>query len=120
MGTTTESKLRRIIREELDYYFDRLEKTLTESKSTTTVRETVSKPSKVSSSTDEERQKFRKKFGGLMGKITENMDISDLEEKSNSILDNNILESLESNSKTQAVHRALTKDYSALLKKMNK
>lgn len=120
MGTTTESKLRRIIREELDYYFDRLEKTLTESKSKTTVRETVSKPSKVSSSTDEERQKFRKKFGGLMGKITENMDTTNFEETSNSILDNNVLESLGNSTKTQAVHKALTKDYSALLKKMNK
>ena len=116
MGTTTESKLRRIIREELEYYFDRLEKSLLESKSHGTVIENVSTPSDLNT----ERTKFRKKFGGLMGKITEDMDVDTLEESSNSILDNNILESLESNAKTQAVHKALTKDYSALLRKMNK
>jgi hypothetical protein len=44
----------------------------------------------------------------------------DSDMSSDSILNTNVLDSLESNSKTRAVHKALTKDYSALLKKLEK
>jgi len=121
MKTAAESKLRRIIREELDFYFTRLEKKIVESKN---IVERIETPiERNDESLDRERSQFRKKFGGLMGAITENMDSDinlDSDMSSDSILNTNVLDSLESNSKTRAVHKALTKDYSALLKKLEK
>ena len=120
-----ESKLRKIIREELDYYFDRLESRLTESKSKS-ISENHSSPSPkkfaekpISTKIESERKDFRKKFSGLMEIITEDMEYPE-EETERSILDSRALNSLEHNPKTQAVYKALTKDYSALLKKMDK
>lgn len=118
MKTTTESKLRRIIREELDYYFSRIENMISESSNSPSAKILEEVPK---TTANVERKNFRKKFSGLMGAITEDIDtnITDLDsQRSNSILDDGILDSLESNRKTQAIHKALTKDYSALLKKI--
>jgi len=121
-----ESKLRKIIREELDYYFDRLESRLNESKSKSISRPVNSvsyakpqvKPKE--SNLDIEKRDFRKKFSGIMEMITEDMEYpSDVEEEK-SILDSRVLSKLETNPKTEAVYKALTKDYSALIKKMDK
>lgn len=122
---SVESKLRKIIREELDYYFDRLESRLNESKSSavTKVNNNVSydRPTVKlkESNLDIEKKNFRKKFSGLMGIITEDMDYPE-EEDDKSILDSRVLSKLGTNPKTEGVYKALTKDYSELIKKMNK
>lgn len=117
-----ELKLRKIIREELDYYFDRLESRLNESKSINTPTakssETFSKPKE--SNVELEKRNFRKKFSGIMEMITEGMEYPEEEDTQKSILDSRVLSRLETNPKTEGVYKALTKDYSALIKKMDK
>jgi hypothetical protein len=125
--SSVESKLRKIIREELDYYFDRLESRLNESKSSVVSRTTNStvrdKPEVKlkESNIDIEKKNFRQKFSGLMGIITEGMEYPEEEQEgSKSILNSNVLSKLGTNPKTEGVYKALTKDYSELIKKMNK
>jgi len=125
--SSVESKLRKIIREELDYYFDRLESRLNESKSSVVSRTTNStvrdKPEVKlkESNIDIEKKNFRQKFSGLMGIITEDMEYPEEEQEgSKSILNSNVLSKLGTNPKTEGVYKALTKDYSELIKKMNK
>jgi hypothetical protein len=121
-----ESRLRKIIREELDYYFDRLESRLNESKSKSiSENHSSSAPKKfaekpINTKVESERKDFRKKFSGLMEMITEDMEYPEDENTEKSVLDSRVLNTLENNPKTQAVYKALTKDYSALLKKMDK
>lgn len=118
MKSTVESKLRKIIREELDYYFDKLQQTLLESNSITSRANKSNISENKSSDVSEERARFRKKYSGLLGAISENIDESDLQETSNSILENKYLNALGKSDKTKSVYDALTKDYSALIKKM--
>jgi len=125
--SSVESKLRKIIREELDYYFDRLESRLNESKSSVVSRTTNStvrdKPEVKlkESNIDIEKKNFRQKFSGLMGIITEGMEYPEEEgEGDKSILNSRVLSKLSTNPKTEGVYKALTKDYSELIKKMNK
>lgn len=124
--SSVESKLRKIIREELDYYFDRLESRLNESKSSVVYKEssntTYDRPvSKLKESNEDiEKKNFRKKFSGLMGMITEDMEYPEEEEENKSILNSRVLSKLGTNPKTEGVYKALTKDYSELIKKMNK
>ncbi len=124
--SSVESKLRKIIREELDYYFDRLESRLNESKSSVFSKEssntTYDRPvAKLKESNEDiEKKNFRKKFSGLMGMITEDMEYPEEEEENKSILNSRVLSKLGTNPKTEGVYKALTKDYSELIKKMNK
>lgn len=125
--SSVESKLRKIIREELDYYFDRLESRLNESKSSVvsrTTNNTIRNKPEVKlkeSNIDIEKKNFRQKFSGLMGIITEDMEYPEEEQEgSKSILNSNVLSKLGTNPKTEGVYKALTKDYSELIKKMNK
>jgi hypothetical protein len=124
--SSVESKLRKIIREELDYYFDRLESRLNESKSSVVYKEssktTYDRPvAKLKESNEDiEKKNFRKKFSGLMGMITEDMEYPEEEEENKSILNSRVLSKLGTNPKTEGVYKALTKDYSELIKKMNK
>jgi hypothetical protein len=125
--SSVESKLRKIIREELDYYFDRLESRLNESKSSVvsrTTNNTIRNKPEVKlkeSNIDIEKKNFRQKFSGLMGIITEGMEYPEEEQEgSKSILNSNVLSKLGTNPKTEGVYKALTKDYSELIKKMNK
>ena len=124
--SSVESKLRKIIREELDYYFDRLESRLNESKSSVFSKEssntTYDRPvAKLKESNEDiEKKNFRKKFSGLMGMITEDMEYPEEEEESKSILNSRVLSKLGTNPKTEGVYKALTKDYSELIRKMNK
>jgi hypothetical protein len=125
--SSVESKLRKIIREELDYYFDRLESRLNESKSSVvsrTTNNTIRNKPEVKlkeSNIDIEKKNFRQKFSGLMGIITEDMEYPEEEQEGNkSILNSSVLSKLGTNPKTEGVYKALTKDYSELIKKMNK
>jgi len=124
--SSVESKLRKIIREELDYYFDRLESRLNESKSSVFSKEssntTYDRPvAKLKESNEDiEKKNFRKKFSGLMGMITEDMEYPEEDEENKSILNSRVLSKLGTNPKTEGVYKALTKDYSELIKKMNK
>ena len=118
MTPTVESKLRKIIREELDYYFDKLQQTLLESNSISTRVTKNNISENKGGDVNEERIKFRKKYSGLLGAISENINEDDLQETSNSILENKYLNSLGKNEKTKSVYDALTKDYSALIRKM--
>ena len=124
--SSVESKLRKIIREELDYYFDRLESRLNESKSSVFSKEssntTYDRPvAKLKESNEDiEKKNFRKKFSGLMGMITEDMEYPEEEEENKSILNSRVLSKLGTNPKTEGVYKALTKDYSELIRKMNK
>ena len=124
--SSVESKLRKIIREELDYYFDRLESRLNESKSSVVYKEssktTYDRPvAKLKESNEDiEKKNFRKKFSGLMGMITEDMEYPEEDEENKSILNSRVLSKLGTNPKTEGVYKALTKDYSELIRKMNK
>jgi hypothetical protein len=124
--SSVESKLRKIIREELDYYFDRLESRLNESKSSVFSKEssntTYDRPvAKLKESNEDiEKKNFRKKFSGLMGMITEDMEYPEEDEENKSILNSRVLSKLGTNPKTEGVYKALTKDYSELIRKMNK
>lgn len=114
MKQSVESKIRNIIREELDYYFSKLEKSLTEMYSN-------SKPNVEMMDRDIRRPKtktpdFKKKFGSLMSSISEGIDMEP--EDTSSILSDNVLNSLEKDYKFSGVHKALTKDYSKILNKI--
>ena len=67
-----------------------------------------------------EKKNFRKKFSGLMGMITEDMEYPEEDEENKSILNSRVLSKLGTNPKTEGVYKALTKDYSELIRKMNK
>jgi hypothetical protein len=115
MKPTIESKLRKIIREELDYYFDRLQTSLNESS-----RQNFepTKPQVPNDLVQEERKQFRQKYSGILRAASEDLDMRGMDGESNSILESRTLNVLGKNPKTKSVYDALTKDYSALLKKM--
>lgn len=119
MKPTIESKLRKIIREELDYYFDRLQSSLNES-SRQNLEPRQNIKTKVSNDLEQqERKQFREKYSGILGTISEDIDMDGFDGASNSILENRTLNILGKNPKTKSVYDALTKDYSQLLKKMD-
>lgn len=111
MKHSVESKIRSIIREELDYYFSKLEKSLNEMYGGRTLEARTEPRSPKPKAPD-----FKKKFGSLMSSISEGIDMEP--QDTSSILNDNILESLEKDSKFSGIHKALTKDYSQILGKI--
>lgn len=114
------SVIRSVIREELDYHFAKLLKEIKDSGGEQRLTErVVSKPSP--KKVEEERKQLRKKFGGILGMVTEGMDVDGIEGEMEgavkSILDDDTMESLgrSKNEAVAGVARALTRDYSHLI-----
>lgn len=104
MKPSIESKLRTIIREEIEYAFSKLTKSLQES---APVKKTIkAEPKPV-------REEYRKKFTGLMESISEGIDLNE-ENFSEGLTPNH----LQNNPKLDSVHKAMTRNYSELIKKM--
>jgi hypothetical protein len=106
MKSNAESKIRTIIREELDFYFSKIEKRLDEISLTKgeKIVETKSAPKKNTA--------LRKKFGSLMESISEGIDLDGSKDRGLTA------EMLEGNSKLNHLQDVLTRDYSSLIKKM--
>lgn len=113
MKPNAESKIRKIIREELDFYFSKLSNKLDEISNSkgNTLSEYKTEISKEEISS--QRKNLRNKFGTLMSSISEGIDLDD---KPNVGL---TPEMLEGNKKLEHLQDVFTKDYSQLIKKMN-
>jgi hypothetical protein len=109
MKPSIESKLRTIIREEIEYAFSKLTKRLEES----APKKKIIQTQKQIISNAPQREQLRKKFGGLLDTISEGMDLSQ-EENFSGITP----EHIQGNTKLDAVHKAMTRDYSELIKRM--
>jgi hypothetical protein len=105
MKPSIESKLRTIIREEIEYAFSKLTKRLQESTIEKKPIQAQQKPL---------RDEYRKKFTGLMESISEGIDLNE-EISSEGITTNH----LQNNPKLNAVQKAMTRNYSELIKKMD-
>lgn len=116
-----ESSVRRVVREELDYRFDKLNEQLT---LRTPSRESNSKSNKAapapqerpsSGKFQESREFFRKKFGDIFD------DIEPFNEsvETPSILDEGNLKTLASSNRQGSVLKALTRDYTDIVRAMD-
>jgi hypothetical protein len=116
--------IRTVIREELDYYFEKLSQQLNESAQQQTPRKKVLSNMQKSKKVSQGNPKLRSKF---MQAISEGFDEQTLQGIENegstpSILDENnlnVLASTKGNRNVQAVAKALTRDYSQIIKKVD-
>lgn len=112
MKPSIESKLRTIIREEIEYAFSKLTKRLQES--TIEKKPIQAQQKSIQPQQKPLRDEYRKKFTGLMESISEGIDLNE-EISSEGITTNH----LQNNPKLDAVHKAMTRNYSELIKKMD-
>lgn len=113
MKPNAESKIRKIIREELDFYFSKLSTKLDEISFSNNNPIIESKKTVSEETVSKQRKDLRSKFGTLMSSISEGID---LEEKQDYGV---TAEMLQGNSKLKHLESVFTKDYSQLLKKMD-
>lgn len=113
MKPNAESKIRKIIREELDFYFSKLSTKLDEIAVSSNDSIVESKKTVSEGTASRQRKELRSKFGTLMSSISEGID---LEEKQDYGV---TADMLQGNPKLDHLQSVFTKDYSQLLKKMD-
>lgn len=122
-----ESAVRRVLREELDYYFEKYGSNV---KSGTGMesssREKTPQQTKIQESLKELNPKIKSKLqntNNILSKIvfeeTTPFSQEEMDGEVSSVLDENFLRAMERDPKLEAVHNALTRDYSAMIKSLN-
>lgn len=105
--------MRSVVREELDFYTSKIINEIKEIKAGTEII------TERTSATTKKVPDFKGKYSSLLNTMTEGMD-TDIDTTPISILDVPLTRGREDNAQLSAVEKALTRDYSSLVKKMEK
>lgn len=116
MNSRAENVIRKIIREELEYYFEKLEKKLVESVATPKVKQT--RVESTTSRTPEIQQNLKRKYSSLLESVSEGMDTSDFFGDTRASL-GITADDIPDSPHMAPIKDALSRDYSALLKKIS-